>query len=193
MEWEDLARAAIDNAEDHATLEYLMRCGQRLRKGHAAGYFLQDTRTQVALHFLWVAPYDGFQLSEINTTLESKDPGAAMIYDCWTPVSQRGHGWYTAAIRLAADHLQKQQKRAWIFSAAKNAASVRGIVAAGFEYRYSMLSRKTPFGTTLSQRGGSARNAGSSVVAGSPAVKTPRLANVCELSQRYPCAPTLNC
>jgi CelD/BcsL family acetyltransferase involved in cellulose biosynthesis len=65
MGWEDLARAAIDNAEDRATLEYLMRCGQRLRKGQATGYFLQDTGTQDALHFLWVGAYDGFQLSEI--------------------------------------------------------------------------------------------------------------------------------
>ncbi len=151
--WDDLARAAIDNSEDHATLEYLMRCGQRLRKGHAAGYFLQEARTQDALHFFWVEAYDGFQLSEINATLESKDPGAAMIFDCWTPVEQRGRGRYMAAIRLAVDHLRRQQRRAWIFSAITNVASVRGIVAAGFEYRFSLLRKKTLFGTSVSFMG----------------------------------------
>jgi CelD/BcsL family acetyltransferase involved in cellulose biosynthesis len=156
--WEDLALAAIDHARDHSTLDYLMRCGQRLRKGRATGYLLQDTGTQDAFHFLWVDAYDGFQLSEINTMLESEDPGAAMIFDCWTPTAQRGCGRYAAAIRLAAASLQKQQKRAWIFSEAKNAPSVRGIVAAGFQYRFSLVRTRVLFRTTLTQ--GSSKDRG---------------------------------
>lgn len=151
LSWENIASAAMNNADDEPTLEYLVRCAQRLRQGQATGYLLQGRGTQPS-HFLWVDLYNGFHLSEINSRLESSDPSAAMIFDCWTPVAQRGHGSYATAIRLAAQYLQKQQRQAWIFSAAGNESSLRGVLKAGFVYRFSLVCRRTLCRTTLSRR-----------------------------------------
>ena len=150
--WKDIAFAAMNNADDNQTLEYLMRCAQRLREGRATGYLLR--KQQKVVHFLWVDSYDGFHLSEINSRLESNDLSAAVIFDCWTPASQRGHGNYTTAIRMAAACLQKQQRHVWIFSAAKNQPSVRGILKAGFVYRFSLMRRRVLYYATLSRREG---------------------------------------
>ncbi len=150
LTWEGLAAAAMSNAGDEQTLQYLIRCGKRLRQGGSSGYFL-SSEGRVASHFLWVDPYDGFYLSEIDSKLESNDPNAVMIFDCWTPVAQRGHGHYATAIRLAAAHLQKQKKQAWIFGAARNEPSVSGILKAGFVYRFSLVRSKKFFHNTLSR------------------------------------------
>jgi len=149
--WENIAFAAMNNADDEPTLEYLVRSAQRLRQGRATGYFLQGEGTQPS-HFMWVDLYDGFHLSEINSRLESSDPSAAMIFDCWTPAAQRGLGNYATAIRLAAAYLQRQQRQAWIFSAARNESSVQGILRAGFVYRFSLVRNRKLFHTTLSRR-----------------------------------------
>lgn len=149
--WENIASAAMNNADDEQTLEYLVRCAQRLRRGQATGYLLQGPGTQPS-HFLWVDLYDGFHLSEINSRLESSDPSATMIFDCWTPRAQRGHGNYATAIRSAAAYLQKQQRQVWIFSVAGNESSLRGILKAGFVYRFSLVRRRTLCRTTLARR-----------------------------------------
>jgi CelD/BcsL family acetyltransferase involved in cellulose biosynthesis len=141
--WEDIASAALNNADDEPTLKYLMRCAQRLRQGLATGYFLLGRGTQPS-HLLCVDLYDGFHLSEFNSRLESSDPTAAMIFDCWTPAAQRGH----------AAHLQRQQRHVWIFSAAKNESSVRGILEAGFVYRFSLVRSRRLWHATLSRREG---------------------------------------
>jgi CelD/BcsL family acetyltransferase involved in cellulose biosynthesis len=153
LAWENIAFAAMNNADDEPTLEYLARSAQRMRQGSATGYFLQEQGTQPS-HFLWVDLYDGFHLSELNSRLESHDPTAAMIFDCWTPTAQRGLGSYATAIRLAAAYLRRQQRQAWIFSAAKNESSLRGILRAGFVYRFSLVRSRRFFHTTLSCRVG---------------------------------------
>jgi CelD/BcsL family acetyltransferase involved in cellulose biosynthesis len=151
LNWEHIALAAMQYSDDEATLQYLVRCAQRMRQGHATGYFLLGEENLIS-HFLWLSPYHGFYLSEIDSRLESADPKAVMIFDCWTPAAQRGRGNYATAIRLAASDLQNQQKQAWIFSAVKNVLSARGILNAGFEYRFSLL-RKRRFGwSALSRR-----------------------------------------
>lgn len=150
LNWESIAEAAMSNADDEQTLEYLARCARRLRKGPASGYFLQNKETP-ALHFLWVDSYNGFHLSEIDSRLESNDPSAVMIFDCWTPAAQRSKGNYATAIRMAAGYLQRQQKKVWIFSAAGNEPSIRGIAKAGFMYRFSMVRRRRFGITTLSR------------------------------------------
>jgi predicted GNAT family acetyltransferase len=83
-----------------------------------------------------------FHVAEINHTLKSDGP-ADMIFDCWTPARYRGLGHYAHAISLAAKDLQQQGKSAWIFCDAKNAASIRGLVKAGFAYRFSLVRRRT--------------------------------------------------
>jgi len=147
--WEQIAQAAIDNADDEQTLAYLSRCAQRLRQGGVTGYCLRGETQSV--HFLWVEPYDGFHLSEIDTRLESSDAGAVMIFDCWTPAAHRGHSNYATAIRRAATGLQGQSKAVWIFSAAGNESSVRGIRKAGFVYRFSLVRRRRLFHTTIAR------------------------------------------
>lgn len=151
LSWKGIAEAAINNASDEQTLQYLIRCGQRLRKSSSNGYCLQGHDTP-ALHFLWVHSYNGFHLEEIDAKLESNDPSAVMIFDCWTPAAYRGRAYYATAIRLAAACQQKQQRRVWIFSAVKNESSLRGVIKAGFLYRFSMVRKRTLGYTSLSRR-----------------------------------------
>jgi hypothetical protein len=137
---EHLVEASISNAADSHTLRYLMRCANLLTKPDASGFLLQD-ETGRPIHFLWITSYNGFSLAEIGHTIESSSPRAAMIFDCWTPASDRGHGHYAAAIRQAAANLRREDRTAWIFSGAKNASSLRGILKATFAYRYSLIRR----------------------------------------------------
>ncbi len=150
LDWDTLARAAVQNPNDESTLEYLGRCAQRLRRGKVEGYYLAGPENEVA-HFLWVDLYNGFHLSEIDSRLESRDPTAAMIFDCWTPLSRRGRSLYATAIRLAALGLQAERRQAWIFSGAANESSLRGIRKAGFMYRFSLV-RSRKFGKTTISR-----------------------------------------
>jgi CelD/BcsL family acetyltransferase involved in cellulose biosynthesis len=138
---EHLVEASISNSGDAHTLRYLMRCAKRLAKPDASGFLLQDEAGR-PIHFLWIDNYDGFHLSEIDHRLESPSLADAIIFDCWTPVSHRGQGHYAAAIRSAADNLKREGRAAWIFSGANNAASVQGILKAGFVYRFSLVRRR---------------------------------------------------
>lgn len=144
LDWEGLANIAVESADDPETLKYLMRCAARLKEGAASGFVLR-TPDGHARHVLWTRRYDGFHLSEVNNKLESPDPAAIMIFDCWTPLSQRGHGYYPQAVRLAAALLQRENKNVWIFSSTKNPGSLRGISKAGFVPR-TCLVRKSWFG-----------------------------------------------
>jgi CelD/BcsL family acetyltransferase involved in cellulose biosynthesis len=137
---EHLVEASIINASDAATLRYLMRCARRLAKPGPSGFLLQDDVGR-PIHILWIADYAGFTLAEIDHSLEASSPNAAMIFDCWTPAADRGHGHYAAAIRSAAAQLKQQGRPAWIFSGATNASSLQGILKAGFVYRFSLIRR----------------------------------------------------
>jgi hypothetical protein len=64
-----------------------------------------------------------------------------MIFDCWTPRAERGRGHYAEALRQAAANLLSEGRAAWIFSGATNKASLRGILKAGFQYRFSFVRR----------------------------------------------------
>lgn len=74
-----------------------------------------------------------------------------MIFDCWTPPADRGHGYYATAIRLAAVQLRKEGREAWIFSGATNIPSLQGVLKAGFQYRFSFL-RRTRLGYSVITR-----------------------------------------
>lgn len=150
LTWEHLVEASISNAGDEATLRYLMRCARRLKKSIASGFLLQDDAGR-PIHFLWIDKYDGFRLAEIDHTLESSSVEAAMIFDCWTPVADRGRGHYAMSIRAAAAILRKETRAAWIFSGASNVPSLRSILKAGFLYRFS-LSRRRRFGQSMVTR-----------------------------------------
>jgi CelD/BcsL family acetyltransferase involved in cellulose biosynthesis len=154
--WENLALAAMHSSDDVATLEYLARSARRLRNGQMTGYCLLGQEMRIS-HFLWVAPYNGFHLAELDSTLESRDPSAVILFDCFTPKARRGCGHYATAIRLAAANLQDQQRNVWIFSAVENVGSMNGIVKAGFVYRFSFVRDRWLGDTTISRHASESR------------------------------------
>jgi len=137
---EHLVEASILNAADPQTLRYLMWCARRLRSPGSRGFVLQDDQGR-PVHFLWIDGHDGFRLEQIEHVLEHCCPHADMIFDCWTPAASRRRGYYKAAIRQAGANLQQEARKAWIFSDANNVFALRGIQAAGFLYRFSLLRR----------------------------------------------------
>ena len=141
LDLNQLAAAAEQYAEDELTLAYLVHSAQRLRAGKAKGFALMNSMG-TPVHFAWITAFDGFFLAELNARVEAPCPEAVLLFDCWTPVAARGHGYYPRAIGLIANQVRSAGKRPWIFSAATNTASVRGIEKAGFERRYSLVRRK---------------------------------------------------
>jgi CelD/BcsL family acetyltransferase involved in cellulose biosynthesis len=136
-----LADAASQYIDDQGTLDYLLRAASRLHNPTAEGYGLVDSQGRF-LHFAWTTRFDGFFLSELSANVDAPSPETLMLFDCWTPVSQRGHGHYGRAISGIAQLVQERGKRPWIFSARTNAPSVRGIERAGFEKRYSLIRQR---------------------------------------------------
>jgi CelD/BcsL family acetyltransferase involved in cellulose biosynthesis len=135
---EHVVEASILNAGDAQTSRYLMRSAVRLAGSGYSGFVLQNDGGK-PVHFLWVGDYAGFNLAEIDYALDQSSPSAAMIFDCWTPTANRAHGYYSTAIRQVAARLREQGRTAWIFGGAGNVPSLRGILKAGFEYRFSLL------------------------------------------------------
>jgi CelD/BcsL family acetyltransferase involved in cellulose biosynthesis len=136
-----LSGAAMANANDPETLDYLLRCANRLRTGNGQGFALVNAES-LAVHFCWVASFDGFYMAELNFTLAGASTDAVMLFDCWTPASQRGRSYYGAAIQLVAEHFECQEKGVWIFSATGNRSSIRGIEKLGLPCQFSLSRRK---------------------------------------------------
>lgn len=139
-----LADATSQYVDDQPTLDYLLRAAARLRNGTSGGFALTDSEGRF-LHFVWATAFDGFYLSELNAKVDAPSPECVMLFDCWTPARQRGHGYYGRAISMMAEVIRDKGKRPWIFSARTNIASVRGIEKAGFEKRY-LLTRQRLLG-----------------------------------------------
>jgi CelD/BcsL family acetyltransferase involved in cellulose biosynthesis len=137
-----LATAAIQCESDDETLTYFLRCASRLRARDADGFALVDAEGRF-LHFGWTTVFDGFFLSELNAKVDAPAPNAVMLFDCWTPRSLRGHGHYAETVARIAEQVQKQGKAPWIFSAARNTSSVRGLEKSGFRRRYSLTRHRT--------------------------------------------------
>ena len=134
-----LAQAAILYKDDRATCAYLIRAAKRLRSAEAEGFVLTD-RAANAVHFAWVGSFDGFYCSELDLALDAPE-GTVMIFDCWTPATLRGKGFYEQAISLLASKMQASGREPWIFSATSNVPSVKGIEKAGFQFRYSLVRK----------------------------------------------------
>jgi CelD/BcsL family acetyltransferase involved in cellulose biosynthesis len=142
IDLETLARAAMAYENEADTLSYLLRAAGRLQAKTGNGFALFDA-DRAAVHFCWVGEFDGFEMKELKTRLSAPSQTAALIFDCWTPRSRRGHGYYGTALFLVAQHVADSGQEAWIFSAAANYSSRRGIEKAGFERKYSIICRKT--------------------------------------------------
>jgi hypothetical protein len=145
-----LANAVSQCVDDEATCEYLTRSAQRLRNRKAEGFALVDRHGNF-LHFAWITDFDGFYLSELKSKVDAPSPGCVMIFDCWTPPARRGSGYYREAISALSALVKKRGKNAWIFSAASNASSIRGLQKAGFHHRFSVIARRL-FGWQKIQR-----------------------------------------
>jgi CelD/BcsL family acetyltransferase involved in cellulose biosynthesis len=144
LDLNSLASATMKYVDDDSTMAYMLRAADRLSEGHAEGFGLVDGQGSI-VHLAWAIDFDGFFLSELNSKVDAPAPDCVMIFDCWTPPALRGHGYYGHAIAAIARQIRDQDKKPWIFSAASNFASVRGIESAGFQRRYS-LTRRRAFG-----------------------------------------------
>jgi Acetyltransferase (GNAT) domain len=133
-----LAEAAMRYHEDEETLQYLLRSAERLRRGNVEGFALVDV-DGTPLHFAWTTEFDGFFLAELNSAVNAPSANCVMLFDCWTPVAQRGRGLYGQTVSLIARLLRERGKKPWIFSAERNARSLRGLVKSGFQRRYSSV------------------------------------------------------
>jgi hypothetical protein len=120
-----------------------MRSAHRFESGEGEGFVLIDC-DGVPVHFCWAKDFEGFHMAELNRTLHAPYGGAKMIFDCYTPASARGRGYFSDAITLLANHLQSHGTNVWIFGAEPNLASLQGIRKTAFEYRFT-LGRKTTF------------------------------------------------
>lgn len=136
-----LASAATQYIDDEATLSYLVRAAARAQEGKAEGFALVDQAGRL-LHFAWTTAFEGFFLAELNASVNAPSSDCVMLFDCWTPAAATGHGHYAQTVELIADLIKKRGQRPWIFSAAGNMASVRGLEKTSFQRRYSLTRRR---------------------------------------------------
>jgi CelD/BcsL family acetyltransferase involved in cellulose biosynthesis len=142
-----LGAAAICYERDQATLDYLMRSSNRLRS-HEDGGFALVTDEGTPVHFCWAKEFEGFEMAELGRRLKAPGADTVMIFDCFTPVSARGHGFFAHAIAALAHRLRSKGKAPWIFGAATNQASLKGIMKSGFRHRFSLGRKRVLFSVT---------------------------------------------
>jgi len=135
-----LAAAALHYHDEEETQSYLLRSAKRLQAKTAQGFVL--TRCGIPVHFAWVTDFEGFDIAELKTRLVSPANHAKLIFDCWTPGTLRGRGHYSQVISSLAADLHEQHQKPWIFGAASNGASLKGIRKAGFHYRFTLSRRR---------------------------------------------------
>jgi hypothetical protein len=135
--------ASIQYAEDPKVLDYLMRSAKRLRSEDGIGFALLSA-DGIPVHFCWAKDFEGFEMAELNRALQAPCADAVMIFDCYTPASARGQGFFTSAIAALADRLCSEGKGPWIFGAATNQMSLLGIEKSGFTHQFT-LGRKRVF------------------------------------------------
>jgi CelD/BcsL family acetyltransferase involved in cellulose biosynthesis len=135
-----LGLAAMTYVDDPATLDYLLRCAQRLRSEGDRGFVLLNAEG-IPVHFCWAKDFEGFRVPELERTLHAPCADAVMIFDCFTPPSVRGRGLFACAIAALAHQLNFESKAPWIFGAASNRAALRGIKKSDFAYKFT-LGRK---------------------------------------------------
>jgi CelD/BcsL family acetyltransferase involved in cellulose biosynthesis len=144
LDFDLLGAAGIHYADEPSTLDYLVRSAQRLRSGDKQGFALVTT-DGTPVHFCWVGDFEGFAMAELQRALQAPCVNAVLIFDCHTPASVRGHGFFADAISILADQFRGAGKRPWIFAAATNHASLRGIEKSGFTRRFSLGRRRILF------------------------------------------------
>jgi CelD/BcsL family acetyltransferase involved in cellulose biosynthesis len=147
-----LADAAMLYSDDQDTLAYLLRCAEHLRQENCAGYALLNADGQ-PVHFTWAAPFAGFHWSELDSALPAPSRASVVIFDSWTPVAQRGRGYYAPTLASVAARIRQEGKQPWSFSAAPNTFAVRALKKMGFPRRFSIVRHKMLWWQRLSRRG----------------------------------------
>jgi CelD/BcsL family acetyltransferase involved in cellulose biosynthesis len=142
VDLETLAIAAMSYENEGDTLSYLLRSARRLHPNKGQGFALLDPDS-TPVHFCWVASFEGFEMEGLKTRLSAPSQNAAMIFDCWTPQSKRGRGYFGIALSLVVRHVSQAGQEPWTFTAITNNSVRRITERAGFERRYSMICRKT--------------------------------------------------
>jgi hypothetical protein len=137
-----LADAVMQFDGDSETMQFLLRSAGRLSSQNVHGFALVTAEGEPK-HFSWVADFEGFHMAELDHKLNAPFPESVLLFDCWTPHSERGQGYYGLAISRIAAQLKSQGKIPWIFSASTNLASVRGVEKAGFVRRFSLIRKRT--------------------------------------------------
>jgi CelD/BcsL family acetyltransferase involved in cellulose biosynthesis len=144
IDFDLMSVAAMHYADDPDTLNYLVRSAQRLRQGTGSGFALL-TSDAIPVHFCWARDFEGFEMEELGRTLPAPGADAVLIFDCFTPPSARGSAFFASSISMLADQLRSAGKVPWIFAAATNRASIRGIEKSGFTYRFRLGHRRILF------------------------------------------------
>jgi CelD/BcsL family acetyltransferase involved in cellulose biosynthesis len=143
-----LAAAAMEYEGERGALPSLLRSAERLQAGESEGFALVNGDGK-AVHFCWVAPFEGFKMAELGGALKGPSAEAVLAFDCWTPESLRERGYDARCASLVAGLLAENGKRLWIFSAAPNSTS--GMERAGFVPRFSLVREKKLFFSRTAQ------------------------------------------
>ena len=148
--WETLSAAAIKYSEDRATLEHLLRSAERLRDRKYRGYALSG-EDGIALHFAWVAPYEGFTISQLGEVLPAPSPESVIIFDCWGPGDAVGQVQFESTIRNLGSCLSGEGKDVWTFSPA-DPVSQAAIENSGFCRQSTLVKKRVLFWSSTTQQ-----------------------------------------
>jgi CelD/BcsL family acetyltransferase involved in cellulose biosynthesis len=133
-----LASAAAQKVNNEATLRYLLRSALRLRERRAEAFGWIDPDGTL-LRCVWVSPFEGFILPELNARVESPSPDCVMLFDHWTSDNLTGP---LNILGMVAERMRDQGKHAWTYSLACDVSSVRSLEKDGFQLRYSLTRRR---------------------------------------------------
>ena len=137
-----LAAAAMEYENDPETRDYLLRSANRLKSPGVEGYAMVTSR-EMPVHFSWVAPFEGFPMTELGCALEGPTAQSVLLHDGWTPKAQGERGGFARCASAVAELEAEKGKRPWIFSAEQN--SIMELGQAGFVPRFSLRQGKTLF------------------------------------------------
>lgn len=140
---ETLAVIAMDT-DDQETLAYLLRAAGRLRAKFGQAFALV-AEGGMPIHLCWVADFNDFHMSELDHKLVAPSLDSVLLFDCFTPRSARGRGYYGMAVSAVAAQLRAAGKRPWIFSSITNVSSLRGIEKTRFVRRFSLCRSRVLF------------------------------------------------
>ncbi len=144
LDLDHLAAAAMDYFDDPETLNYLLRCADRVRSSHVTGYALVRPNGMPVV-FGWVSSLGELPVRAQGVETVTLPPGAVLFFDAWTPKMHRGRGFLEKTAQLIADDLAKRNRILWTYVAAGDADSVQSVEKSGFQRRYSIHQRNVLF------------------------------------------------